>query len=175
MRRSLRISFRKFERLDLSLFSFLSDEQNTIFENANNLEMLADKTAIDDYSRHACVTTMLDGKPLLIAGYYKLDESTAHCFILPDRRIKQYPKAFVHATKCWLRWLEGRQWCERIQTTSIPAKLIDRWMEALGFVCEETLNGYTEAGQDYKLWSRVKLNGVWGTVQKPEQANGPEQ
>lgn len=175
MRRSLRLYFKPFSRMDLGLFDIVGGETHTILESVADLERLAAKGIDSEYGRHCCITAMIDGKPLYIAGYYEHAPGAVTVFLVPDKRIRQYPKAFVFSAKRWISWIEGFDWCNRIQATSLPVKLIDRWMEALGFVCEDTLNGYTEAGQDYKLWSRVKLNGVWQAIQSSGPADGLQQ
>lgn len=133
MYQRLRLSFRAFTLADLQLLELLPDEREAIEANASELSRWADKNEPTDYKRRVCVTTLLDEKPLFVAGYYEIEPGTAQVFIIPDRRVRRFSKSFVRAVRDWLRWLEGRPWCERIQTVSLPTEDIDRWMLSLGF------------------------------------------
>ena len=143
---------------DLKLMNLLDDEREVIEANEEFFEALADKNK----TRKTCISVCYKGAILFLVGYYEVEPGVAQVFVIPDRRITEHPLAFVRAVKHWRQWLEKREWCRRIQTSSLPTKLIDHWMRKIGFVCEAKLVSYTESGQDYNLWSREKRNGVWG-------------
>lgn len=151
-----RYYYRSFRKEDLRYMDLL-DEQDAARAAE---ELLADLT-LKQGKRKSCVTIFYKGEPLFIAGYFESSPGVAQVFVIPDRRIFEYPKAFVRSVVRWRAWVESRPWCETLETLSIGAKLIDRWMEGIGFSCVEDRKGYTGAEQDYKLWRRVKLDGTW--------------
>lgn len=155
---SYRYSYRNFRESDLDWLELLDDECELVRQHVETLKQLAIKSGM----RKTCGIAMYDKQPLFIGSYCQIAPGVAEVFIIPGKRALQYPRAFVRSVILWRQWLEKRPWCNRIQTLSLPTSLIDRWMEAMGFVCEDTLNSYTEAGQAYRLWSREKVDGVWG-------------
>ncbi|HEY9791447.1 MAG TPA: hypothetical protein V6D22_13670 [Candidatus Obscuribacterales bacterium] len=153
-------SYRPFQLSDLDWMDLLEAEKKVVSNNAELLRGFATK----DNTRKSCFVVIYMGRPLFIAGYYDLGDGAAQIFIIPDKRVLEHPKVFIRNVIRWRLWLERRPWCSRIQTTSVANELIDRWMEAMGFVCERELNQYNGTGQDYKLWSRVKLDGIWRAI-----------
>jgi hypothetical protein len=151
--------FRPVRALDLELMDLLDDEKDLILGQAKDIEALAKKES----DHKACIVCLHLDKPLFVAGCYETCPGTVRVFVIPDKRIFERPKAFVWAVLLWQRWLQSRPWCNRIETVSLPVKRIDRWMRALGYLCECRSSHYTVDGRDYNLWSKVKRNGIWGT------------
>lgn len=148
---------RAFRASDLDRVELLDDEKQLIYDHADFLEGLAQVKA----ERTFCGIGFIGDQPLFIGGYYEVAPGVCQVFIIPDKGIYERPLLFILKVRHWLRQVERKTWCHRIQTFSLPLKRIDEWMVALGFLYEGTLNRYTESGQDYKLWSRVKIDGVW--------------
>jgi hypothetical protein len=140
----------------------LDDERRAVDEAIGWLEALAKQSS----QRQTCGVAFYDGQPLFIGGYCEVAPGVVQVFCIPDRRIYANPKAFFKCVIFWRDWMQARSWCQRLQTHSLPTTLIDRWMGAIGFVCEGLAKEYNGTGQDYNLWSRDKLNGVWGSIRR---------
>lgn len=108
-----------------------------------------------------CGLMTRDGIPLFAGGWVEVAPGCVEVFVIPDKRMRRCPKEFHRLVRCVLRWIEGFDWCREIRTASLPIPRIDGWMKALKFRCKGNAKSYTKTGQKYKLWSRVKVDGVW--------------
>jgi hypothetical protein len=156
---------RIFESKHLDEIQLLGDEDDVIKGNAQLLHDLAWKGHVASFGgpRQYCGTALLDGRPFCIGGYIELAPGVAQIFLIPDKRIFEKPAAFLWMAKTALKWMESQEWCERIQTPTLPVDRLERFLERMGFGCEAVLKRYT-SGRDYKLWARVKEDGVWRSV-----------
>lgn len=161
-------SFRPYKSGDLKAIELLEDEREVIEAHEEFFAALADKNR----ERKTCITTMYKEHILFIVGYYEVEPGVAQVFVIPSKLIFKHPLPFIKMVRHWRVWLEETQWCRRIQTVSLPTKLIDKWMTKLGFACEAKLIGYTE-GRDYNLWGREKHNGIWGRLQTRVSSSKP--
>lgn len=152
---------RALNREEFAKVDLVDDEAELIRAHFDALAKLGDSYMGDDGG--FCAVVYRGDEPLFIGGYKLIDSNVFQVFVMPDKRVYQFPKAFYESTKQFLFWLMRHEWCERIQTFSLPTCRIDRWMKALGFVCEGDADVYTEAGKPYRLWSLERANGVWRT------------
>jgi hypothetical protein len=142
---------------DLEKLELLSDEREHILASEAFYNQLA---AVHDGSRRFFGTAWWGDKIVAIGGWWEKSPGIAEGMFVPDARIlREHPLAFARSFKRWIAYIQTLPWCRRIQTHSVPTSKIDSFMEALGFVYEKTINTYN---QDYKLWSREKINGTWG-------------
>lgn len=142
----------------LEYLDLVDDEKALVFDQSDFLALMAQSQNNRAYCGVACDS---DDAPLFVGGWYETTPGVCQLFIILDKSIYRRRKAFVRAVLYWLNLIKETGWCHRIQTTSLPIERIDRFMEATGFIYEGVLRRYTEAGQDYKLWSTVKVNGIW--------------
>lgn len=153
----LRMSVKPFERSDLKQMVLLEDEQGEVLSAVDLLESLTKSGS----ERAFAGVVKWDDVPLVMGGWCEVAPGTVQLFIAPDMNYRLFKKAFHRAIKIFLRYVMRFDWCERVQTFSLPTPRIDAWMQALGFHCEGTVNSYTKAGAQYKLWSRSKVDGIW--------------
>lgn len=139
----------------------LDDEKEAIQAKRDLLAWMGAHKADGDDHVFAALVTVRD-EPAFMGGFVETSPGVAEVFILPDKNgIRKYPKEFHRLVKVFLLWVEGFDWVKQTQTASVPLPRIDGWMKALKFRCEGDTNSYTRSGQKYKLWSRVKVDGVW--------------
>lgn len=152
----------QFQPWHLAALNKLEDEKALIEAHADFFEFLAG----EDGDVQLCATMFDDhwviGQPLLIGGYYSPAPGVVQVFMLPSQDVIKRPKLLVKIARMWLAQIESHYpaW-HRIQTFSLPLVKINRWMQFIGFGYEGRLRRYTESGQDYNVWSRVKIDGVW--------------
>lgn len=109
-----------------------------------------------------CLTFCDNDRPIMFGGWWEPEPGLMRIFIVPGRDALRRPRALVHQAKWWIRHVEQNYYgLTRIETYCVPQAKINRWMEFLGFCCEGKLQRYTEAGQEYQVWSKVKVDGVW--------------
>lgn len=145
-----------FKPEDLALIDMLPDERELAYEAAEFLEVLAGQ----EPEGATCQTVWLHGKPWIIGGWWTAAPGVKQVFLLLSREAQAHPIWLVEHTRRWLQMVEALD-CHRIQTYSLPTEKILDWMLRLGFACEGRLRRYTKAGQDYQIWSRVKVDGIW--------------
>jgi len=155
-------SFRRFEINDLKRIDLLDDERELILDHAEFFAALAGLPEPRAY----CGTTFIGDELFYIGAWYEEADGVCRVFVIPSANSLKRPKTLLKTVREWIAKIEQAGWAHRIQTLSLPIDRIDRWMEALGFLYEGTLRQYSKTGQDYKLWSRVKQDGVWRD-QKP--------
>lgn len=100
-----------------------------------------------------CYTLLIDNKPIAVFGFCALWKGVIDVFVIPSVDVPKHPIAFIKAAKQKLS--EYTPVVRRMQTKSRADCSTDRWMQAMGFTCEGTMVGYTEAGADYRIWARV--------------------
>lgn len=162
------LAVRKFEPGDLRKMDIVADEKEEALRLEYFLGLLSRETPSLD-NRIFCALATYGGEPLCVGGWLEVEPGIAEIFVIPDKRIFQHKFTFIRTCQIFVRFLEGLEWCQRIQTHSLPVKRIERWMKHLGFLYEAELKRYTEAGKDYKLWGRVKIDGTWGHLQNSEK------
>lgn len=152
------IAIRRFRASDLDKIDLLADEWCEIKTSEGFLEFIA-----SDQPGAFCGTAWEADTPIAIGGYWQAAPGVWQCFIAPSQYLVQHPTLLVRLTLAWVRRIEKLDG-HRIQTYSLPMPRIRKWMGALGFACEGVLRRYTKTGQDYEIWSRVKVDGVWRGV-----------
>jgi hypothetical protein len=105
-------------------------------------------------SMSSCWTFIVDDRIVLIYGFYILFDGVINVFIVPSVYLKNYPKTIVKRAREVLN--DFPECIHRIQSVSPATPEADRWMLALGFVCEGTMVRYSSKGEDYRMWARIK-------------------
>lgn len=154
--------FDVYQPADLTKIALQDDEREHILSLSETLAMMGRQSDGD-----TCYlgTAYVAGEVFEIGGWLMIEPGVAEGFIIPSVTAIQRPKLLVETSRRWVQWLERTMWCHRIQTHTLPLKRMDRWMRALGFLYENQVKRYSETGQDYKLWSREKVDGTWGHIQ----------
>lgn len=110
--------------------------------------------AVSEMENASCATLMCDGRILAIVGFKEIWEGVVEVFVVPSKYIPYHKVAFVRRIKRYLNNLQEDLGLHRMQTASLADEATDRWMQALGFVCEGTLVRYTSTQQNYRMWAR---------------------
>lgn len=151
-------SWRVFQSEDFDAIDLLPDERENILESRAFIEQAGKMHNADSIF---CGTAFQGDRIFAIGGWVEISPGVVEGFLIPDRKALEHRYTLVRSFRFWLRYIRRKKWVKRIQTHSVPNKRIDRWMQALGFLYEAEVKRYTEAGQDYKLWSQDKINGTW--------------
>jgi hypothetical protein len=93
---------------------------------------------------------------IAILGYLAVAPGLIEVFVVPSKNVSKYCFGFVRAVKRYLASLETViPEYRRMETRSLADPPTDRWMQALGFVCEGTHRKYAPDGSDYRTWARI--------------------
>lgn len=101
-------------------------------------------------------TIFVDDEVTALVGYMKKWEGVYEVFVFPGEQTNKYPVLYVYKIRRFLNLITRDFGMRRIQTISPANEESDRWMRALGFVCEGTLVGYTAGGVDCRQWARLR-------------------
>lgn len=133
----------------------LLEEEKLVSRTVGRLQELSDSKNSHEF----CGTAFWKGEILYVGGYYEMKDGIMKMFIIPDKRIFQFPKAFHQSVRWWHKHVESLDWTRSIYSMCLPLEKIDKWMSSLGYVYGTTVPRYINS-QDYKLWAKVNVKAV---------------
>ena len=97
-----------------------------------------------------------DGRLVFCAGMFPLWDGVLMCWMYSSPYVKMHPVLTVRYAKRYIENIEHTLKAHRTQTITKYDAFHDRWMRALGFVCEGIMRSYTKEGEDFGMYARVK-------------------
>lgn len=101
-------------------------------------------------------TFLYDGRVLFCAGFLRLWEGVAECWMIPSIYVGSAPLTFSKILRQYVYDIMDSGDFHRLQTTTPDDAKHDRWMRFLGLKKEGILRKYTHNQQDYVMYARTR-------------------
>lgn len=93
---------------------------------------------------------ILDERILYVSGWNEAAPGVAELFLFPSIHVQKNKRSFYEHARWWVQYLKDDY--RRLQCWGEDTELSKRWLSALGFKHEGTLDKFTADGRNMTIW-----------------------